>query len=254
MANKAAPSSKKAQATKGSRVAATTTEVTLTDTLQWLARKGTKKQIKELDRYGITATEPFGVAVGELKKQAKQIGTDHMLAQHLWATGRYEAQMLASMIDDPSKVTAAQMNTWVADFDNWAIVDTACFHLFDRTKHAWKKIPQWARAKPEFTRRTAFALIWSLSVHDKDAPNRNFLDGLKLIEEAAIDDRNFVKKAVNMALRATGKRNPALNAAAIKTAERLSKSDDAVARWVGSHALRELKSPAVRKRLATKNR
>ncbi len=233
----------------GRKANADAAEPSVSDVLAWLERRGTKKQIKELDRYGITATKPFGVTVGDLKKYAKEIGSDHELAQQLWVTGRYEARMLAAMIDDPAKVTAAQMNAWVSDFDNWAIVDTACFHLFDRTKHAWKKVSQWAKAKPEFTKRTAFALIWSLSVHDKKAPNRTFLDGLKLIETAATDERNFVKKAVNMALRATGKRNVALNAAAIKTAERLSKSEDATARWVGGHALRELESPSVRKRL-----
>lgn len=221
------------------------------EVLQWLERRGTKKQIGELARYGITATKPFGVTVGDLKKYAKELGTDHELAQELWATGRYEARMLAAMIDDPSKVTVAQMNAWAAGFDNWAIVDTACFHLFDRTKHAWKRLPQWAKAKPEFKRRTAFALLWSLSVHDKEAPNRSFLEGLKLIESAASDERNFVKKAVNMALRAIGKRNRALNAAAIKTAERLSKLEDPTSRWVGSHALRELASSAVQAKLGS---
>ena len=142
------------------------------------------------------------------------------------------------------------MNAWVADIDNWALVDTLCFHLFDRTPHAWKKVAQWAKAKPEFTKRTAFALLWSLTVHDKEAPDKLFRDGLKLVEAAAHDERNFVKKAVNMALRAVGKRNRALNAAAIKTAERLSKLDDSAPRWVGSHALRELKGAAVQKRLA----
>lgn len=224
----------------------------LREALQWLERRGTQKQINDLARYGITAARPFGIAVGDLKKYAREIGTDHQLALQLWTTGRYEAQFLAVMIDEPSKVTAAQMNAWTAEFDNWAIVDTACFHLFDRTKYAWKKVPQWANAKPEFTKRAAFALLWSLSVHDKNAADRCFLNGLKLIEAAANDERNFVKKSVNMALRAVGKRNPVLNAAAIKTADRLAKSDEAVARWVGSHALRELKSPAVRRRLASR--
>ncbi|MDA1266602.1 MAG: DNA alkylation repair protein [Planctomycetota bacterium] len=226
----------------------------LEEALQWLESRGTRAQVKELERYGITATNPFGVRVGDLKQYAKQLGPDHELAQELWKTGRYEARMLATMVADPVRVSAAQMNGWTAEFDNWAIVDAACFHLFDRTKHAWKKVAQWSKAKPEFTKRTAFALLWSLSVHDKDAPNRSFLDGLKLIEAAANDERNFVKKAVNMALRATGKRNAALNLAAIKTAERLAKSEDAAARWVGGHALRELRSPAVRKRLDSRSR
>ena len=242
MAKKASSRSKRPAAKAGG-------EASLQEVLRWLERRGTQKQVKELDRYGITATRPFGVTVGDLKKFAKQLGTDRELAQELWATGRYEARMIATMIDDPSKVTAAQLNAWTAAFDNWALVDAACFHLFDRTGHAWKKVPQWAKAKPEFTKRTAFALLWSLSVHDKDAPNRSFLDGLKLIESAATDERHFVKKAVNMALRAIGKRNASLNAAAIQTAERLAQSEDATARWVGRHALRELESPSVRKRL-----
>ena len=227
---------------------------TLKDVLQWLERRGTEKQIKELDRYGISATEPFGVKVGDLKKYARKIGTDHDLAQQLWATGRYEARMLASMIDDPSRVSVAQMNAWAADFDNWAIVDTTCFHLFDRTQHAWQRLPQWAKARPEFTKRAAFALLWSLSVHDKEATDKTFIDCLPLIEKGAEDERDLVKKAVNMALRAVGKRNAALNAAAIEVAERLSKSGVAAPRWVGRHALRELESPAVRRRLIIKHR
>tara|TARA_R110002126_G_scaffold11114_3_gene50410 strand:+ start:6832 stop:7320 length:489 start_codon:yes stop_codon:yes gene_type:complete len=161
--------------------------------------------------------------------------------------------MLATMIDDPGDVTLAQLNAWSAEFDNWAIVDSACFHLFDRSRYAWKKVPQWAKAKLEFRKRAAFALIWSLSVHDKKAPNRSFLEGLKLIEAAAGDERNFVKKAVNMALRATGKRNLVLHAAALRTSARLAESEDATARWIGRHALRELSSSAVRKRLDSKS-
>ena len=220
------------------------------DVLGWLERRGTRKQVAALDRYGITATEPFGEAVGDLKKFAKEIGTAHDLALALWATGRYEARMLAAMIDDPARVTASQMNAWAADFDNWAIVDTICFHLFDRTKHAWKKVPQWAVARAEFKKRAAFALLWSLSVHDKDADDAAFLDCMPWIESGASDDRPLVKKAVNMALRAVGKRNAALHAAALSTAETLSRSEEASPRWVGSHALRELSSPAVRKKVA----
>lgn len=224
--------------------------VTLTDALQWLEKKGTKKQIKELDRYGIVAKRPFGVSVGETKKYAKQIGTNHALAQKLWATGRYEAQILAAFIDDPAQVAVKQMDAWAADFDNWAIVDTACFHLFDRTPHAWKMVPKWTKAKPEFTKRAAFAMLWSLSVHDKDAPDSKFIQSLELIERGATDERNFVKKAVNMALRAIGKRNRALNAAAIDTAERLAASNEPTQRWVGKNALRELTSAEIRKRIA----
>ncbi|MCA9321890.1 MAG: DNA alkylation repair protein [Planctomycetes bacterium] len=224
--------------------------MTASELLDWLQRRGTTRQVRELDRYGITAPRPFGVSMGEIKRYAKEIGKDHALAQTLWNTGRYEAMVLAGFIDEPERVTLVQKNQWAADFDNWAIVDHVGFHLFDRTPQAWKKAAQWAKARPEFTKRAAFALLRSLSVHDKDAPDESFLAGLKLIESAAHDGRNFVKKAVNMSLRAIGKRNRALNRAAIKTAERLSRLEDSTSRWVGAHALRELTSPAVQKRLA----
>jgi 3-methyladenine DNA glycosylase AlkD len=145
------------------------------------------------------------------------------------------------------------MDRWCADFDNWAICDTVCFALFDRTPHAWKKVEQWARRSDEFGKRAAFALLWGLTVHDKGAEDARFEHGLKLIESAATDERNFVKKAVNMALRAVGKRNAALNSAAISVAERLAALSDATARWVGKDALRELGSPAVKRRLTAKD-
>ena len=141
------------------------------------------------------------------------------------------------------------MDRWCKDFDNWAICDTICFNLFDRTPHAWAKVTQWSSKRDEFEKRTAFALLWSLTVHDRSAGNEQFVQGLALIERAAGDERNFVKKAVNMALRAIGKRNRALNAAAVAVARRLAASDDATARWVGKDALRELTSPSVAKRL-----
>jgi len=223
--------------------------VTLEDAVAWLENKGTSKKVAELERYGITANEPFGVAVGDIKKYAKHIGVSHHIADQLWATGRYEARLLAAYVDDPDKVTVRQMNQWAKEFDNWAIVDTVCFHLFDRTQHAWTQVPKWARAKPEFKKRAAFALLWSLSTHDKAARDDDFLDGLALMPKAANDERNFVKKAVNMALRAIGKRNAALNQAAIQTAEELSTSDVASPRWAGKNALRELESANVKARL-----
>jgi 3-methyladenine DNA glycosylase AlkD len=162
--------------------------------------------------------------------------------------------MLATFVDEPARVTPAQMDRWVRDFDNWAICDTACFALFDRTPHAWRKVTQWASRREEFIKRTAFALIWSLSVHDKDPSDEQFIKGLHLIERAATDERHFVKKAVNMALRAVGKRNAALNVAAVAVARRLAASPQAEPRWVGKDALRELISPSVTRRLAAKRR
>src|SRR6185503_11013212 len=151
---------------------------------------------------------------------------------------------------DPALITPAQMDRWCRDFDNWGICDTICFNLFDRTPHAWAKVAEWSRRRGEFEKRTAFALLWSLSVHDKHAGDEPFIQGLALIEREAGDERNFVKKAVNMALRAVGKRNRALHAAALAVARRLAGSSNAVARWGGKDALKELTSPAVIRRLA----
>lgn len=219
------------------------------DVVRELTRLGTQKQVAELARYGITAHEPFGVSVRELRVLAKAIGHDHDLALDLWETGRYEARMLASMVDEPDKVTLSQMNAWSAEFDSWAIVDTVCFQLFDRTPHAWKKAEQWSKAKLEFRKRAGFALLWAMSVHDKAAGDAPFLKCLEWIEAGADDDRPYVKKAVNMALRAIGKRNKALNAAAIRTAKRLAADEAKAPSWIGGHALRELESAAVKKRL-----
>lgn len=240
------PAAKKAAPRKGS----VSGRATVAEALAWLEQRGSKKGLADQERYGIVAPKAFGVGVGEVKAYGKTLGTDHGLAQDLWKSGWYEARLLAAFVDDPAQVTAKQMGAWARDFDTWAVVDTVCFHLFDRAPGAWKRIPAWARAKPEFERRAAFALLWSLSVHDKAAPDKSFLACLPLIEKAARDEREYVKKGVDMALRAVGKRNAALNAACVATAKRLAKESDPTARWVGSHALRELESPAVRKRLA----
>lgn len=193
-------------------------------------------------RYGIHTKKAFGVMMRDMQKIAKSTGVNHELALALWDTGWYEARMVASMIDDPAKVRAAQMDRWCKTFDNWAICDTVCFKLFDRTPHAWTKVTQWSGKRDEFVKRTAFALLWALSMHDRRSDDAPFLRGLVLIERAANDERNFVKKAVNMALRAIGKRNPALKKAAMAVAQRLSSSQDATARWIGKDAIRELAS------------
>jgi 3-methyladenine DNA glycosylase AlkD len=185
-----------------------------------------------------------------MKVIAKEVGKNHDLAAALWDTGIYEARMLTSFVDDAALVSVAQMNRWARDFDNWGICDTVCFHLFDRTPYAWQKVEQWHDRKEEFIKRAAFALLWGLTVHDKGAGDDVFVAGLAYIERAAADERHFVKKAVNMALRAVGKRNGALNAAAVATAKRLADSSDATPRWIGKDALRELVSPSVVRRIA----
>ncbi len=190
-------------------------------------------------RYGIVTKAPvYGTPVAKLKPIARRLGVDHGLADALWRSGSHDARMLATMIDDPALVTPAQMNRWAKDFDNWAIVDTACFNLFDRSPHAFGQIGKWANAKDEFVKRAAFALLASCALHGhgSDADHRK---GLALIEGAAGDDRNFVKKGVNWALRAIGaKGSPELRAGARDLAGQLAASESAVERWIGRDALR----------------
>ena len=228
------------------------TEQRVRESLAWLERRGTKRNREGLARYAITAPKVFGVSVAMIRQLGKKLGRDHELALALWETGWYEARMLTAFVAEPERVTPAQMDRWARDFDNWAICDTLCFHLFDRTPHAWKKVEQWSRRREEFVKRAAFALLASLALHDKKAPDAPFARSLRLIEEAATDHRNFVKKAVSWALRSVGRRNRALHTPAVDVARRLAASDESAARWVGKDALRELTSAAVRKRLASR--
>jgi len=219
------------------------------EVLRWLERRGSRRNILGMARYGIRSEKAFGVSMATMNPLASRLGKDHALALSLWETGWHEARILAALIDEPSQVTKRQMNEWVRDFDNWAVCDGVCFHLFDRTPFAWDKASLWAVSPREFVKRAGFALMASLSAHDRFAPNERFLSLLPLIEEGASDERNFVKKAVNWALRQIGKRNLALHPAAVSAAKRLASSKDASRRWVGKDALRELTSPAVRRRL-----
>jgi len=212
----------------------------VTVALDWLKRRGTKAGREGMARYAIPSDKAFGVAMRDIQALAKRLGRNHDLAASLWSTGWYEARMLAAYVDDPASVTPAQMDRWCHDFDNWAICDTVCFVLFDKSPHAWTMVKRWAGRRDEFVKRAAFALLWGLSVHDKAADDRAFVEGLALIERAAADDRHFVKKAVNMALRAIGKRRPTLHSAAVEVATRLAASSQASERWVGKGALREL--------------
>jgi len=216
-----------------------------------LERLGTPARREEMEpRYGIATDKAFGTAMSDMQKMARRIGRDHALAAALWEAEWYEARTLAALIDAPEEITAAQMDDWCEDFDNWAICDTVCFQLFDRTPHAFKKVKQWSGSRAEFVRRGAFALLASLALHDKETSSESFLRCLPLIEEAADDERNFVKKAVNWALRAIGERSSELHAAALDSAARLARSAQPSARWVGSDAHRQLNQPAVLKRLA----
>src|SRR3954447_15426033 len=179
--------------------------------LVWLERKGSKRNRDGMARYGLTARKAFGVSVGTLQQMAKKVGRNHDLAAALWETGWYEARMLAAFVDEPARVPPPQMDRWCRDFDNWGICDTVCMHLFDRTPHAWPKVAQWSDRRGEFVKRAAFALLASLALHDKTTADGPFADGLPRLERAAVDDRNYVKKAVSWALRAIGERSLPLN-------------------------------------------
>jgi 3-methyladenine DNA glycosylase AlkD len=224
-------------------------ETEVQSALRFLKAHGTKPTRDGMARYAIPSDKAYGVAMRDIKAFGETLGRHLGIAGALWDTGVYEARMLVSFVADPSQISSAQMDLWCKDFDNWAICDAMCFNLFDRSPYAWSKVAQWSKSSNEFEKRTAFALLWSLTVHDKQASDDAFKQGLVLIERAADDPRNFVKKAVNMALRAVGKRNRALNTAAVAVAGRLADSEDETARWVGRDALRELTSPALKKRL-----
>jgi len=208
--------------------------------LTWLKRHSTKATRDGMARYGIPSDNAFGVTMANLKVLAKQLGQDHELAAALWETGWYEARMLTSFVDEPALVTPAQMDRWCRDFDNWGICDTVCFKLFDQAPHAWSRVPKWAKQRGEFQKRAGFALLASLAGHDKSATDAQFIDGLRLIEEGAADDRDLVRKGVSWALRRIGTRNKKLRDASLAVARRLAASDDPSARWVGKDAVRDL--------------
>jgi 3-methyladenine DNA glycosylase AlkD len=207
-----------------------------------------------LARYGIPSDNALGISVGTIQNVAKEIGRNHELALALWETRIYEARLLCAFIDDPKAVTSAQMDKWCGDFDNWGIVDTICFKLFDQTPHAWRKVVQWSKKRDEFGKRAAFALLASLGAHDKDATDDKFLKCLPIIETAAGDDRNFVKKGVSWALRVIGRRNLELHEAVIEVAKRLASAKAPAPRWVGKDALRDITRPATVKKLKTRRK
>jgi len=200
-------------------------------------------------KYGITVEQRLGVSVPDMRKMAKAIGRDHKLALDLWRTRIAEARILAAMVGDPAKLTEEQMEDWVKGINSWDVCDQVCMNLFERNQLAWKKIVDWSEREEEFVKRTAFSLIACLAWHDKKASDEKFIELLPLIIRGATDERNFVKKAVNWALRNIGKRNLNLNKAAINTAKEIQLLDSKAARWIASDAIRELESESIQKRL-----
>jgi len=221
----------------------------LKEIIQILRSMANKKNVEGMARFGINPKNTLGISLYNLRPLAKKIPRNHKLALDLWKTKIHEARLLAPMIDIPAEVTEDQLEHWVMDFDSWDIVDQCCGNLFKDTKFAKKKIIEWSTRKEEFVKRTAFALICEFAYHDKTMKDEEFEAYFSLIKREATDERNFVRKAVNWALRNIGKRNLTLNKKAIKIAEEIKKMEDKTARWIANDALRELKSPAVQKRL-----
>ena len=212
------------------------------------------KNVEGMAKFGIRSKNVLGISIYDLRPMAKRIGKDHKIAAELWATEIHEARLLAGFIDDPEKVTEKQMEAWAKDFDSWDVVDQVCSSLLDKTEFAYSKAVEWSSRDEEFVKRAGFVLMAALSVHDRDASDGVFVKFFPIIKRESTDERNFVKKAVNWALRQIGKRNLALNKAAVKAAREIQKLDSKSARWIAADALRELTSDKVRQRLTDKPR
>jgi 3-methyladenine DNA glycosylase AlkD len=217
-----------------------------------LRKLGEKRNVEGMAHFGIVAKNVYGVSKPKMDELAKRIGRDHELALELWGSGVHDARILAGMIDEPRKVTVAQMNRWVLDFDNWDVCDGTCCHLFVFADAAWDRAVEWTKRKAEFQKRAGFALIAYLAYRDKTAKDDQYKKMLPILLREAHDDRNFVRKAVNWALRNIGKRNLQLNRAAIGTAQKMKRMDSRAARWIAADALRELEGEAVQARLRRK--
>ena len=215
-----------------------------------LYKQANPKNVEEMARFGIKSTKNvLGVSAKPLFSLAKSIGTNHTLALELWSARIFEARIIAALIADPKQITKSTMDSWVQDFDNWAICDGVCMHCFRDTPYAHELAIKWIKRKEEFVRRAGFTMIATLSVSDKISGDNVFKKFLPLIKKYSTDERNFVRKAVNWALRQIGKRNLKLNAAAIKMAKEIRKIESPAARWITADALRELQSTAVQARL-----
>jgi 3-methyladenine DNA glycosylase AlkD len=214
-----------------------------------LKAKARPDQLEGMARYGMVSEKRLGISIPELRKMAKEIGKDHALALKLWESGIQEARILAAMIDRPEEVTEQQMEEWVRGINSWDVCDQVCMNLFEKVPFARKKIGEWSGREEEFVKRAAYSLIACLAWHDKKAPNEDLIRFLPIIKEGATDERNYVRKAVNWALRNIGKRNADLNGAAIEAAREIQRMDSRAARWVAADALRELESEAVQKKL-----
>ena len=217
--------------------------------IERLKSKARPDQLGGMARYGMSVEQRLGVSIPELRKLAKELGKDHELALGLWKTGIAEARILASMVDDPQELTEEQMEDWVKDINSWDVCDQVCMNLFKKASLAWKKIVDWSSREEEFVKRTAFSLTACLAWYDKKAEDEKFIELFPVIIREATDERNFVKKAVNWALRNIGKRNRNLNKAVIDAAKEIQRLDSKAARWIATDAIRELEGEAVQRRI-----
>jgi 3-methyladenine DNA glycosylase AlkD len=222
--------------------------------IELLRREAKPSNLPGMARYGINTEKAFGINLPTLRALAKKIGKDHTLALELWKTGYHEARMLASFIDEPGKVTLMQMNEWVRDFNSWDICDQSCSTLFDKTPFAYEIAHSWSKEESEYVKRAGFVMMAALSVHDKKSPDEKLLQFLPVIEGGAGDERNFVKKAVNWALRQIGKRSLFLHGHAVATADQIALQDSRSARWIAADALRELNDPKTFGRIKSKKK
>jgi len=213
-----------------------------------------QENVAGMARFGINPKNTYGISIPDLRKIAKEVGINHELALRLWKSGIHEARILASMIDDPKKVTSVQMERWVRNFDSWDVCDQCCSNLFDKTPIASTKALEWSSRKEEFVKRAAFALMAALAAHDKTTDDAQFMAFLRVISVQSDDERNFVKKAVNWALRQIGKRSNGLNKAAIATAKKILQHQSKTAHWIAADALRELTSLSVQQRLSKQSK
>jgi len=216
-----------------------------TEIVRQLRSKASPANLQGMGRFGIMLERRLGVSVPDMRRIAKDVGKDHELAAKLWKTGIAEAKIVASMIAVPEEMNAKDMDTWVLGLDSWDVCDQVCMNLFEKTLFARRKISEWSKREEEFVKRAAFALIACLAWHDKQAPDEDFIRFLQTIKRGATDERNFVKKAVNWALRSIGKRNAKLNKVAIKTAKELRRTDSKAAWWIAADAIRELEGVGV---------
>lgn len=221
----------------------------MSEALAKLRARADPTRLEGMARFGINPDARLGLSMPELRQLGKELGRDHALALALYKTGSPDARILASLVAEPGRLTNAQMEQWVTAFDSWDVCDQVCMNLFEKSPAAWNKVREWSEREPEFVKRAAFALLACLAWHDKSASDKQFVELLPVVVAGASDERNYVKKAVSWALRNIGKRNAALNTAAVRTARGLRQSESRSARWVGTDALKELEGAPVKSRL-----